>query len=137
MNDGTDDCRSLSLTILDGWSANLTLRGSVRVACQPRAIVLRFGLLQQHNIGIGVAANQPQLAAVERPVKVGDLFRFKVGDLPSRRTVERLQPEVIYSLISDRINNGLAIRGETHCALSQTRALQNDKFGVPGRIDWD
>src|SRR5580658_41095 len=28
MNDGTDDCRSLSVTILDGWSANLTGQGS-------------------------------------------------------------------------------------------------------------
>ncbi len=108
-----------------------------RVARNPRASVLRFGLLQEHNIGIGMAPDQPQLAAVERPVKVGDLFRFKVRDLPSRRTVERLQPEIIYSLVSDRINNSLAIRSEAHCTLSQTRALQIDKFGVPGRIDWD
>jgi hypothetical protein len=46
--------------------------------------ILRFGLLQEYNIGIGVAANQTQLAAVERPVKVLDLFRLEVGDLLSR-----------------------------------------------------
>jgi hypothetical protein len=32
--------------------------------------VLRFRLLQEYNIGIGVAADHPQLAAIERPMKV-------------------------------------------------------------------
>jgi len=35
---------------------------------------LRFGLLQEYDIGIGVAANHTQAAAVERPVKVLYLF---------------------------------------------------------------
>src|SRR5579863_263072 len=60
---------------------------------------LRLGFLQQHDIGIGVAADQAQFAAVEGPVKVYDLFRFEVGDLFSRRTVERLQPKVFRVLI--------------------------------------
>ncbi len=61
---------------------------------------LRFGLLREHNIGIGVAAYHTQLAAVERPVKVRDLFRFEVGDLLPRRTVERLEPEVFSVLVA-------------------------------------
>ena len=74
--------------------------------------ILRLGLLQEHNIGIGVAANHPQLAAVERPVKVGDVFRFEVGDLFSRRTVKRLEPEVLSILVKEKINDGFAIMGE-------------------------
>lgn len=35
---------------------------------------LRFGLLKEHNIGISVAADQTQFAAVGRPVKVPDLL---------------------------------------------------------------
>jgi hypothetical protein len=56
--------------------------------------VLRFGFLKEHNIGIRVSADQTQLAAIERPMKVPDLLSLKVGDLLPRRTVERLEPEV-------------------------------------------
>ena len=56
-------------------------------------LVLRFGFLQEHNIGIGMAADYAQLTTVERPVKVGDVFRFEVRDLLSRCTVEGLEPD--------------------------------------------
>lgn len=36
--------------------------------------ILRFGFLQEDNVGISVAANQAQLAAVEPPAKVLDLL---------------------------------------------------------------
>jgi hypothetical protein len=75
--------------------------------------ILRFRLLQQYNIGIGVAADQAQLAAVERPVKVVDFFRFEVGDLFSRRAVERLQPEVIRLLVMKGIDYTFAVMSET------------------------
>jgi hypothetical protein len=50
--------------------------------------VLRFGFLQSHDIGIGVAADHTQLAAIERSVKVSICSDLKLviclpGD-PSR-----------------------------------------------------
>jgi hypothetical protein len=65
--------------------------------------------LQEYYIEIIVAADHTQLAAVERPVKVTDVFRFEVGDLLSWRTVEWLEPEVINVLVTERINDSLAI----------------------------
>src|ERR1035438_8220442 len=82
-----------------------------------------------------VAADQPQLAAVERPVKLRDVFRLEVGDLLSRRTVERLEPEVISVLVRERINDSFAIRGEADSPLD--RALRVQKFRILGRIDRD
>ena len=73
---------------------------------------LRFGLLQEDHIGFGVAADHSQLAAIERPVKVADLFSLEVGDLFSRRTVERLEPEVFSVLVTQRISDGFAVMGE-------------------------
>jgi len=61
--------------------------------------VLWFGFLQEDDVGIGVAADQTELGAVERPVKVNDLLRFEVGELLSRGTVERLEPEVFRVLV--------------------------------------
>ena len=42
---------------------------------------LRLGLLQEHDIGIGVAADHPELVAVGGPAKVEDAFGLEVGDL--------------------------------------------------------
>jgi hypothetical protein len=75
-------------------------------------LVLRFGFLQEHNIGIGMAADYAQLTTVERPVKVGDVFRFEVRDLLSRCTVEGLEPEVISILDAEIISDSFAIVGE-------------------------
>jgi len=58
---------------------------------------LRLGLLQEHNVKVGVAA---------------DLFRLKIGNLFSRRTVERLDPEVVDALITKSIENAFAIARE-------------------------
>ncbi len=55
--------------------------------------VLRFGLLQEYNIGIDVAADETESLAIEGPVKVPDAFGFEVGELLSRRTVEWLEPK--------------------------------------------
>lgn len=74
--------------------------------------VLRFGLFQQHNIGVGVASDHPQLVTVERPVKVCDSFRLEVRDLLARRTVERLEPEVFCILVAESINDRFAIMAE-------------------------
>lgn len=46
--------------------------------------VLRFGLLQEHNVGVSMAANETEPLAIERPMKVGDVFRLEVGDRHSR-----------------------------------------------------
>jgi len=79
-----------------GWRvAHPDAKGVTRVAGG-----LRFGFLQEHNIGICVAADHTQLAAVERPVKVPDLFRFEIGDLLSRRAVKWLEPEVFSVLVT-------------------------------------
>ncbi len=59
-----------------------------------------------------MAADQSQLGAIERPVKVEDVFRFKVGDLLSRRAVERLEPQVVSTLVTERINHSFAIMSE-------------------------
>lgn len=82
-----------------------------------------------------MAADHAQLGAVERPAKVGDLFRFEVGDLLSRRTVERLEPEVIGILVTEGINDSFAIVGEAD--RPPAWALQVVKFRVLGLIEWE
>jgi len=51
-------------------------------------------LLQNQGVEVGVAADHTQFAAVEKPLKVRDAFRSEVRDVFSRRTAQRLQPEV-------------------------------------------
>ena len=46
--------------------------------------MLRFGFLQEHNIGIGVSTEDAEHLAVRRPLHIGDLVRVKVRDLLSR-----------------------------------------------------
>jgi hypothetical protein len=92
--------------------------------------------LQEYNIGLGVAANHTQLATVEGPVKVHDAFRFEVGDLLSRRAIERLEPEIIGVLVTESINDSFAIMGETD---KPSWVLQVQKFLVLRSIhhaDW-
>jgi len=84
-----------------------------------------------------VAADQAKFLAVERPVKVPNVFRFEVGDLLSRRTVEGLKPEVVYVLVTDRIDDGFAILSEVDIATLRDRALQVYKFRILWRIDRD
>jgi hypothetical protein len=84
-----------------------------------------------------VAADHAQLAAIERPVKVGDLFGCEVGELLSRRTVERLKPEVIDVLVTELIDHSFAIMSEADSPKGWNRTLQFHKFGVLRRIDRD
>ena len=95
---------------------------------------LWLGLLQQHDVRIRVAAKHAQLAAVERPVKVLDPFRLEVRDLLSRRTVERLQPEVCPILVSQSIDHSVAIMGEADRPIRLRRALKFYKSRILGRI---
>ena len=69
-----------------------------------------------------MAADQAKFFAVERPVKVPNVFRFKVGDLLPRRTVERLKPEIVYVLVTERINDSFSILGEADIATPRDRA---------------
>src|SRR5579863_4260699 len=82
-----------------------------------------------------MTANHTHLAAVERPVKIRDVFRLEIGELLPRRTVERLEPEVIGVLVSDRIDHSFAIMGKVDFSPSRNRALQIHKSRVLGRID--
>src|SRR5580658_5687533 len=100
-----------------------------------RSRSLRFRLFEEHDIGVGVAADEAKFLAVERPVKVPNVFRFEVGDLLSRRTIEGLKPEIVYVLVADRIDDGFAILGEMDIATLRDRALQVYKFRILGRID--
>jgi hypothetical protein len=77
----------------------------------------------------------PSLVPVKRPVKVGDRFRFEIGDLLPRRTVQRLQPEVIGVLLTERVNHSFAVMGEAHSPQRWDWALQFHKFGVLRKID--
>src|SRR5260370_41646614 len=97
--------------------------------------VLRLGLLQEYNVGIGVAADESESLAIEGPVKVPDAFGFEVGDLLSRRTVERLEPEGIRVLVKARINDRFAIMGEANRPKKRYCTSQVHKFRVPRRAD--
>src|SRR5271169_759503 len=98
--------------------------------------VLQFGLFEQHNIRIGVAADQAELAAIERPVEIDDLFRFEVSDLLSRRTVKRLEPEVIRVLVTELIDYSFAIMRKPDNP-KRWDVLQVYEFRIQRRIDWN
>src|ERR1035438_1815781 len=82
-------------------------------------------------------AHHPQLAAIKRPVKIHDLFCLEVGDLLSRRTVQRLQPEVFRILVTERIKHSLSIMSKADSPIGGDGALQVQYFRVLWRIDWD
>ena len=82
-----------------------------------------------------MATDDTQFSAVERPVKIPDVFRCEVGNLLSRRTVQRLKPEVIRVLVADGINYRIASLSESRNPLDW--ALQIEKLGILWRVDRD
>src|SRR6266849_4644692 len=55
--------------------------------------IWRLGVADEDDVGVGVAADEGELAAVEGPVEVGYFFRLEIGDLLARGTVEGLEPQ--------------------------------------------
>ena len=82
-----------------------------------------------------MAANQPQLAAVERPVKVGDLFRFKVCDLPSRRTVCASRWKRAKACSSFEISSGRNFRADKAVQLHVLGLIDHTHSPVAELID--
>jgi hypothetical protein len=82
-----------------------------------------------------VAADEAELLAVKRPEEVAEAFRLEIGDLLSRRAVERLQPEVIGILVAEGVEYSFAIGGKA--SRPRLGALQFQELGVLRRIDWD
>ena len=70
---------------------------------------LGLGFFQQYDVGVGVAAEHGEFAAVEGPVDLVDAFGFEVGDLLARGAIERLEPEIIGVLVTEGIHHGFAV----------------------------
>ena len=72
-------------------------------------MLLWLGFVNEDDVGIGVAADQAQLLAVEAPVEVVNVLRSEVGDLPSWGTVQRLRPQIVDASNPHRIHHSFAI----------------------------
>jgi hypothetical protein len=53
---------------------------------------LLLGIADEHDVGVGVAADECELAAVEGPVEVNYLLRCEIGNLLAWGTIEGLEP---------------------------------------------
>jgi hypothetical protein len=65
---------------------------------------LRLGFFEQHHVGIGIRAQNAQSLTVRRPLHICDLLRIEIRDLPPRRSIYRLKPDIIHTILADRIS---------------------------------
>src|ERR1700691_251719 len=76
--------------------------------------LLALRVANQDHIGVVVTANYGQLLAIKRPVKVPDAFGGEIGNVPAFGTVERLQPQIVDTLVAGGVNHGFAIMAEAY-----------------------
>src|SRR5215471_6418841 len=67
---------------------------------------------QQHGIRLRVAALESDLRTVGRKRKLRDSLRREMCQLPVRRTIQRLEPEIVHAFFVHRVSDRLAIRRE-------------------------
>src|SRR5579859_997999 len=82
---------------------------------------LLAGFAEDDDIGIGVAANDPQFLGIGRPMKIPNLLGREMRDLASRPAGKGLFPEVIHSVHADGIHNRSSIRAESQSVGSKAR----------------
>lgn len=82
-------------------------------------------LVEENDIGIGVAANDGELLSIRRPVEITNLFGSEIRYRVTLRAVERLHPNVPHAIFDDGIGQRLVIRREFHAA-SNIRVERND-----------
>ena len=66
---------------------------------------LGFGFLEQYDVGIGVAPQNPKILAIRRPVEGEDMLRFEMCDLASGAAVGGLNPDVFHAILRHRVGN--------------------------------
>src|SRR5215471_20334842 len=95
-----------------------------------KSLLLRVA--NEDDVGISVTADEAQLPAIKRPVKVSDALRSETGKLLSRRPVKRLLPQIVGILVAEGISYRFAIRREANTSLA--RMLQRREFRVLWRV---
>ena len=74
----------------------------------------RLLLPQQNHVGGLLSTGDGEGLSIWRPLKFGNVLRSEVGDLMSRRTVERLHKNIIHALIANDVSNGFSIGSKAH-----------------------
>jgi hypothetical protein len=97
-------------------------------SCRGIGYGLLRGVAKEDDVGVGVATEQGELGAVEGPVKIDNLLRREIGNLSSRRAVERLEPEIGGIFFAKRIEHCLPVVGKTDETVG--RALERFEFYV-------
>src|ERR1700746_3188010 len=80
--------------------------------CNIIALDLRLGFLQQHHVGIDMAAQNAERLAIRRTMELKNLFGVEVGDLTARRAIERLNPEVIDAVFTNCVGHRFSVGRE-------------------------
>ena len=74
----------------------------------------RLLFLEQNHVGGILSTGDGEGLSIRRPLKFCNMLRSEVGDLMSRRTVERLHKNVIHALIANDVGHGFSIGSEGH-----------------------
>src|SRR5271170_5863184 len=82
-----------------------------RVAIRSLIALLRRRscVVQQHNIGLVVGTHNTEGLAVGRKDKELDRIALKICNLASLRSIERLPPQVVGSVLANQVNECLLI----------------------------
>jgi hypothetical protein len=74
----------------------------------------RLLFLEEHHVGSVLSARDGEDLSIRRPLKFGNMLRTEVGDLMSKRTVERLHKNMIHAPVANDVGHGLSVRSEGH-----------------------
>ena len=82
-----------------------------------------------------MAANDGDLSAIGRPIKVPNELRFEVRDLVAGSAIYRLQPQVVSITSSDAVNNCFSVASEANptvrkCAFARFLQFQQLRMGI-------
>ena len=80
------------------------------------SLVLRRCFADQDHVGIGVAPQDSQALAVQRPVKVHNLVGAEIRDLAGGATLERLHQQVVHAILADGKCDRLSVGREAQAA---------------------
>ena len=75
---------------------------------------LRLGVADEDDIRVGMAADEGELAAVEGPAEVVDLFGCEISELLAWGTIQGLEPEVVGSAVANGINDSFAVASKAN-----------------------